>query len=105
MDEGEAASDAAKPARTRYLIRVTHSSGMLEGKYTADTVFLIEQMSLGSKEIAEFWGGKYRESIEVIVVAGTELALIVDGERAGYPIVDSAALHVEALTNYASGDA
>jgi aryl-alcohol dehydrogenase-like predicted oxidoreductase len=32
MDEG--ASD-----RTRYLIRVTHSSGMLEGKYTADTVF------------------------------------------------------------------
>jgi aryl-alcohol dehydrogenase-like predicted oxidoreductase len=36
MDEGEAGQ--AK-ARTRYLIRVTHSSGMLEGKYTADTVF------------------------------------------------------------------
>ncbi len=27
------------PPRTRYLIRVTHSSGMLEGKYTKDTVF------------------------------------------------------------------
>ena len=39
MDEGEATDDAAHPARTRYLIRVTHSSGMLEGKYTADTVF------------------------------------------------------------------
>jgi aryl-alcohol dehydrogenase-like predicted oxidoreductase len=39
MDEGEAPTDAAKPARTRYLIRVTHSSGMLEGKYTKDTVF------------------------------------------------------------------
>jgi aryl-alcohol dehydrogenase-like predicted oxidoreductase len=39
MDEGEAAADEAHPARTRYLIRVTHSSGMLEGKYTADTVF------------------------------------------------------------------
>lgn len=26
-------------APTRFLIRVTHSSGMLEGKYTADTVF------------------------------------------------------------------
>jgi aryl-alcohol dehydrogenase-like predicted oxidoreductase len=39
MDEGETPSDASKSARTRYLIRVTHSSGMLEGKYTKDTVF------------------------------------------------------------------
>jgi aryl-alcohol dehydrogenase-like predicted oxidoreductase len=39
MDEGEALADAAHPARTRYLIRVTHSSGMLEGKYTKDTTF------------------------------------------------------------------
>jgi aryl-alcohol dehydrogenase-like predicted oxidoreductase len=34
MDEGNAVSPD-----TRYLIRVTHSSGMLEGKYTKDTVF------------------------------------------------------------------
>ncbi|MGH9844891.1 MAG: RAD55 family ATPase [Blastocatellia bacterium] len=34
--------------------------------HTADTVFLIEEMSLGSKEIADFWGGKYRETIDVI---------------------------------------
>ena len=39
MDEGEATGEVTKPARTRYLIRVTHSSGMLEGKYTKDTVF------------------------------------------------------------------
>jgi len=39
MDEGETPTDATKAARTRYLIRVTHSSGMLEGKYTKDTVF------------------------------------------------------------------
>jgi len=39
MDEGETPTDTAKTARTRYLIRVTHSSGMLEGKYTKDTVF------------------------------------------------------------------
>ena len=39
MDEGETPTDASKSARTRYLIRVTHSSGMLEGKYTKDTVF------------------------------------------------------------------
>ena len=41
MDEGEVPlhnGDGAN-ARTRYLIRVTHSSGMLEGKYTADTTF------------------------------------------------------------------
>jgi aryl-alcohol dehydrogenase-like predicted oxidoreductase len=39
MDEGESPTDSSKSARTRYLIRVTHSSGMLEGKYTKDTVF------------------------------------------------------------------
>src|SRR3989440_12683681 len=32
-----AASDAGRD--TMFLVRVTHSSGMLEGKYTADTVF------------------------------------------------------------------
>jgi aryl-alcohol dehydrogenase-like predicted oxidoreductase len=40
MDEGEAAvTHEGSTARTRYLIRVTHSSGMLEGKYTAETTF------------------------------------------------------------------
>jgi aryl-alcohol dehydrogenase-like predicted oxidoreductase len=39
MDEGETPLDPSRAARTRYLIRVTHSSGMLEGKYTAETVF------------------------------------------------------------------
>lgn len=34
--------------------------------HTADVVFLIEEMSLGSKDIAELWGGKYREKIDVI---------------------------------------
>ena len=33
----EAATDAGKD--TMFLIRVTHSSGMLEGKYTAETTF------------------------------------------------------------------
>jgi len=35
-------------------------------QHTADAVFLIEEMSLGSKEIAEFWGGKYRDTIEIL---------------------------------------
>jgi KaiC/GvpD/RAD55 family RecA-like ATPase len=35
-------------------------------QHTADAVFLLEEMSLGSKEIAEFWGGKYRDKIDVI---------------------------------------
>jgi KaiC/GvpD/RAD55 family RecA-like ATPase len=34
--------------------------------HTADCVFLIEEMGLGSKEIADFWGGKYREKIDTI---------------------------------------
>src|SRR5438105_12989794 len=38
---GRAMQDAATEAGkdTMFLIRVTHSSGMLEGKYTSDTVF------------------------------------------------------------------
>jgi len=36
-DFHEAATDACKD--TMFLIRVTHSSGMLEGKYTAETTF------------------------------------------------------------------
>jgi aryl-alcohol dehydrogenase-like predicted oxidoreductase len=38
---GRAFHDAARAAGrdTMFLVRVTHSSGMLEGKYTADTVF------------------------------------------------------------------
>jgi aryl-alcohol dehydrogenase-like predicted oxidoreductase len=39
MDEGETPLEPDASARTRYLIRVTHSSGMLEGKYTPETVF------------------------------------------------------------------
>ncbi|MCB9555808.1 MAG: AAA family ATPase [Deltaproteobacteria bacterium] len=35
-------------------------------QHTADVVFLLELMSLSSKEIAEMWGGKYRDQIEVI---------------------------------------
>jgi KaiC/GvpD/RAD55 family RecA-like ATPase len=34
--------------------------------HTADVVFLIEEMGLGSKEQAELWGGKYRDKIDVI---------------------------------------
>ncbi len=45
-------------------------SGMPAGgealQHTADVVFLIEEMSLGSKEIADFWGGKYRDTVEII---------------------------------------
>ena len=37
-------------------------------QHTADVVFLIEEMGLGSKEIAELWGGKYRDKIDVIRV-------------------------------------
>ena len=35
-------------------------------QHTADAVFLIEEMGLGSKEIAALWGGKYRDKIDII---------------------------------------
>lgn len=35
-------------------------------QHTADAVFLLEEMSLGSKDIAELWGGNYRDKIDVM---------------------------------------
>ncbi len=35
-------------------------------QHTADAVFLIEELSMGSKEIGDLWGAKYREKIDVI---------------------------------------
>ncbi|MCB9398230.1 MAG: hypothetical protein H6510_10455 [Acidobacteria bacterium] len=49
--------------------QIRDSGGPVGGEalmHTADAVFLIEEMSLGSKEIADFWGGKYRDKIDVI---------------------------------------
>jgi KaiC/GvpD/RAD55 family RecA-like ATPase len=34
--------------------------------HTADVVFLLEEMTLGSKEMAARWGGSYRDRIDVI---------------------------------------
>jgi ATP:corrinoid adenosyltransferase len=35
-------------------------------QHTADAVILIEELSLGSKEIADLWGAKYRDKIDII---------------------------------------
>jgi hypothetical protein len=35
-------------------------------QHTADTVFLVEELSMGSKEMAEQWGSRYRDVIPVI---------------------------------------
>ena len=42
--------------------------------HTADVVFLIEEMCLGSKEMAELWGGKYRDKIDVITAIKCDLS-------------------------------
>jgi KaiC/GvpD/RAD55 family RecA-like ATPase len=49
--------------------------------HTADAVFLIEELSLGSKEMAEQWGGKYRDRIDIISVTKS-----VTTPRFEYPI-------------------
>ena len=43
-----------------------------------------------------------RDSVEAIVVAGTELALILDEKSAGFSMVDCAQLHIEAIVNSAT---
>jgi KaiC/GvpD/RAD55 family RecA-like ATPase len=75
--------------------------------HTADAVFLLESMSLGSKEIAEFWGGSYRERIDVINAiksvttptlpypvrvereAGTGVLVVHPSQPKDYPIPDA----------------
>ena len=37
-------------------------------QHTADVVYLLEEMGLSSKEIADFWGGKYRDKISVLTI-------------------------------------
>jgi KaiC/GvpD/RAD55 family RecA-like ATPase len=37
-------------------------------QHTADVVFLLEELTLGSKEMAAMWGGSYRDRIDVIRV-------------------------------------
>jgi aspartate racemase len=42
-----------------------------------------------------------REAVEAIILAGTELALLVDEDRADYPVVDCARLHIQEITRQA----
>ena len=35
-------------------------------QHTADAVFLVEEISLSTKDMANMWGGKYRERIDII---------------------------------------
>jgi hypothetical protein len=65
--------------------------------HTADAVFLIEELGLGSKEMAEQWGGKYRDKIEVIRVVKSvttptfpHLVRIVQEEGTGALVVHPA---------------
>jgi predicted ATP-dependent serine protease len=50
-------------------------------QHTADTVFFIEEMSMGSKEMADQWGAKYRDRIDVITCVKS-----VTTPRFEYPI-------------------
>ena len=49
--------------------------------HTADAVFLLEEMTIGSKEMGEMWGAKYRDRIDVINVVKS-----VTTPRFEYPI-------------------
>ena len=50
-------------------------------QHTADVVFLLEEMSMGSKEIADVWGAKYRDKIDVITAVKS-----VTTPRFDYPV-------------------
>ena len=72
-------------------------------QHTADVVFLLEEMGLGSKEVAEFWGGKYRDKISVLNVIKSvttpTLQYPVRVDRA--PITGELIVHALQPTEYA----
>jgi aspartate/glutamate racemase len=43
-------------------------------------------------------GDLYRGGAEVVVLAGTDLFLVIDGRDCGFPTLDCAMAHVEAIT-------
>lgn len=53
--------------------QIRESTGLPVGgaglMHTCDVVYFIEEISLGSKEMAEFWGGNYRDKIDLLVCA------------------------------------
>jgi predicted ATP-dependent serine protease len=50
-------------------------------QHTADVVFLIEELGMSSKEMADFWGAKYRDKVPVITCVKS-----VTTPRFEYPI-------------------
>jgi KaiC/GvpD/RAD55 family RecA-like ATPase len=50
-------------------------------QHTADAVIMLEELSLGSKEIADMWGAKYRDKIDIITCVKS-----VTTPRFEYPI-------------------
>lgn len=50
-------------------------------QHTADAVIMLEELSLGSKEIADLWGAKYRDKIDIITCVKS-----VTTPRFEYPI-------------------
>ena len=63
-------TDSRRPSAPRAsAVRIRDTGSPVGGEalqHTADAVFLLEEMSLGSKEIAELWGGAYRDKIDII---------------------------------------
>jgi KaiC/GvpD/RAD55 family RecA-like ATPase len=53
--------------------QIRESTGLPVGgsglMHTCDVVFFVEEISLGSKEMAEFWGGNYRDKIDLLTCA------------------------------------
>jgi KaiC/GvpD/RAD55 family RecA-like ATPase len=53
--------------------QIRESTGLPVGgsglMHTCDVVYFIDEISLGSKEMAEFWGGNYRDKIDILTCA------------------------------------
>lgn len=53
--------------------QIRESTGLPVGgaglMHTCDVVYFVEEISLGSKEMAEHWGGNYRDKIDLLVCA------------------------------------
>ena len=78
------------------LVHETYVSMALSGSVTQQQRELFFSMGKALYE---------QQGAEVIVLAGTDLFLAFDGEDCGFPVIDSALVHINALLRHTIGDA
>jgi aspartate/glutamate racemase len=99
----------------RHLVRVHAAAGRpLELTIApAEVRDLVQSMADGAPDRSRLYGGLAaigrelcrRQGAEAVVLAGTDLFLAFEGRDCGFPTIDSARVHIDALARASMGEA